>query len=111
MVVDLPSKFLRHAILLLVTLAAVLASSIAVGAAAPASAAPGDAGWDPTLPQRPSSGAPGDPVAIANASFQASAIALQTTKSLGQQLLSSIGLGGAPAAATGGRVRLSLIHI
>ena len=53
----------------------------------------------------PSSGAPGDPVAIANASFQASAIALQTTKSLGQQFLSSIGLGGAPTAATGGRVR------
>ncbi len=76
------------------------------GAAAPAYAEPGDGQWDPTLPKVVSSGAPGDPVAIANASFQASAIALQTTKSLGQQFLSSIGLGGsAPAAVPGGRVR------
>jgi cell wall-associated NlpC family hydrolase len=56
---------------------------------------------------RASSGAPGDPVAIANASFQVSQIALQTTQSLGQQFLASIGLGGTPAAAAvpGGRVR------
>jgi len=102
MVVDLPLTLLRRALLLIAALAAVLA----LGTAAPAGADPGDGGWDPTLPQRPSSGAPGDPVAIANASFQASAIALQTTKSLGQQFLSSIGLGGsAPTAAVGGRVR------
>jgi cell wall-associated NlpC family hydrolase len=86
-------------------LVAILAAAVAFGTVAPAGADPGDPGWDPTLPQRPSSGAPGDPVAIANASFQASAIALQTTKSLGQQFLSSIGLGGAPTAAAGGRVR------
>lgn len=101
MVVVLPLSFLRRALMLV----AILAAAVAFGTAAPAGADPGDPGWDPTLPQRPSSGAPGDPVAIANASFQASAIALQTTKSLGQQFLSSIGLGGAPAAATGGRVR------
>ena len=101
MVVVLPVKFLRRALLFAVTLVAVLT----LGTAAPAWAEPGDGGWDPTLPQRPSSGAPGDPVAIANASFQASAIALQTTQSLGRQFLSSIGLGGSAPAAAGGRVR------
>jgi cell wall-associated NlpC family hydrolase len=78
---------------------------LAFGAAAPAGAEPAGQ-WDPTLPQRPSSGAPGDPVAIANASFQASAIALQTTQSLGHQFLASIGLADdSPAALPGGRVR------
>jgi cell wall-associated NlpC family hydrolase len=102
MVVVVPFGFLRRALMLVLALAA----TVALATAAPAGADPGDAGWDPTLPQRPSSGAPGDPVAIANASFQASAIALQTTQSLGQQFLSSIGLGGkAPAALPGGRVR------
>jgi peptidoglycan DL-endopeptidase RipB len=84
----------------------VCALAVMIGAAAPAAADPGDGQWDPTLPKVVSSGAPGDPVAIANASFQASAIALQTTQSLGQQFLSSIGLGGsAPSALPGGRVR------
>ncbi|BDX32587.1 peptidase C40 [Mycobacterium antarcticum] len=91
--------------LLAVTLAITLAASLAPGTAALALAEPGDGAWDPTLPQRPSSGAPGDPVAIANASFQASAIALQTTQSLGRQFLSSIGLGGSAPAAASGRVR------
>lgn len=102
MVVVLPSKFRRGAVALATSLCAV---ALTFGAAAPAYADPSDGGWDPTLPKVASSGAPGDPVAIANASFQASAIALQTTKSLGQQFLSSIGLGGAPAAVPGGRVR------
>jgi cell wall-associated NlpC family hydrolase len=80
--------------------------ALTFGAVAPASADPTDGQWDPTLPKVVSSGAPGDPVAIANASFQASAIALQTTQSLGQQFLSSIGLGGSgPAALPGSRVR------
>jgi cell wall-associated NlpC family hydrolase len=84
----------------------VCALALMVGAAVPASADPGDGQWDPTLPKVISSGAPGDPVAIANASFQASQIALQTTQSLGQKFLSSIGLGGsAPSALPGGRVR------
>lgn len=102
MVVVLPLTFRRGAMALATCLCAVM---LAIGAAAPSGADPGDGGWDPTLPQRASSGAPGDPVAIANASFQASAIALQTTKSLGQQFLSSLGLGGSPAALPGGRVR------
>jgi cell wall-associated NlpC family hydrolase len=84
----------------------VCALTVMIGAAAPASADPDAGAWDPTLPKIASSGAPGDPVAIANASFQASQIALQTTQSLGQQFLSSLGLGGSPAAALpGGRVR------
>ncbi|MGH3642458.1 MAG: NlpC/P60 family peptidoglycan endopeptidase RipB [Mycobacterium sp.] len=73
--------------------------------AAPASADPDDGGWDPTLPKVASSGAPGDPVAVANASFQASAIALQTTQSLGHQFLAGLGLVSDPVGAAGGRVR------
>ena len=93
-----------HAVTALAPLVCALA--LLFGVASPAGAAPGDPGWDPTLPQRPSSGAPGDPVAFANASFQASQIALQTTQSLGKQFLSSLGLGGPAAGALpGGRVR------
>jgi peptidoglycan DL-endopeptidase RipB len=78
-----------------------------VALAAPAAAEPTDGQWDPTLPKVVSSGAPGDPVAIANASFQVSQLALQTTQNLGQQFLSSLGIGGSPAVAAvpGGRVR------
>jgi cell wall-associated NlpC family hydrolase len=111
MVVSLP--FLRFSLRCnLIRRAHVLAPlmcalALMAGTAVPAIADPGDGQWDPTLPKVASSGAPGDPVAIANASFQASAIALQTTQSLGQQFLSSLGLGGgAPSAALpGGRVR------
>jgi peptidoglycan DL-endopeptidase RipB len=103
MVVVLHLKFLRCAKALAPL---VCALTLMVGVATPASADPGDGQWDPTLPKTVSSGAPGDPVAIANASFQASQIALQTTQSLGQQFLSSLGLGGSPASALpGGRVR------
>jgi cell wall-associated NlpC family hydrolase len=90
----------------------IAATGLSLGAAVSASpvvyAAPDDGQWDPTLPKVLSSGAPGDPVAIANASFQVSQLAIQTTQNLGQQFLSSIGLGGSPAAASmpaGGRVR------
>jgi cell wall-associated NlpC family hydrolase len=41
-------------------------------------------------------------VAIANATFQASQLALQTTQNLGQSFLSSLGLGGKPSGAGGG---------
>ncbi|WP_019971261.1 NlpC/P60 family peptidoglycan endopeptidase RipB [Mycobacterium sp. 141] len=84
-----------------------VAIALAIGGAWPAAAAPDDGGWDPTLPKVASSGAPGDPVAIANASFQVSQIALQTTQSLGQQFLQSIGLMPKTAASTlpGGAVR------
>ena len=50
-----------------------------------------------------SAGAPGDPLAVANASLQATAQATQTTLDLGKQFLGGLGinLGGndAPAAA------------
>ncbi len=104
MVISLRLKFFRP---VWVLAPLVCALALMVGAAVPAAAEPDDGQWDPTLPKIVSSGAPGDPVAIANASFQVSQIALQTTQSLGQQFLSSIGLGGSPAAAAlpGGRVR------
>jgi cell wall-associated NlpC family hydrolase len=102
MVVFLPSKFLRRAVALATTCCA-----LTFGAVATASADPGDGAWDPTLPKVVSSGAPGDPVAMANASFAASRIALQTTQSLGHQFLASIGLASDPSSGAnpGGRVR------
>ncbi|WP_413467637.1 NlpC/P60 family peptidoglycan endopeptidase RipB [Mycobacterium sp. RTGN3] len=103
MVVSLPSV-LRRCVKVFAPLLVTLA--LAMGVAATAAADPDDGQWDPSLPKIVSSGAPGDPVAIANASFQVSQLALQTTQSLGQQFLSSIGLGGsAPSALPGGRVR------
>lgn len=83
------------------------AALVAVGVALPAAADPDDGQWDPTLPKIISSGAPGDPVAAANAAFSVSQLALQTTQNLGQQFLASIGLGGAPSSSlpTGARVR------
>ena len=74
------------------------------------SADPGQ--WDPTLPAAISAGAPGDPLAVANASLQATAQATQTTFDLGKQFLGGLGIniGGndapAPAAATnpGGKI-------
>jgi cell wall-associated NlpC family hydrolase len=69
---------------------------------APAPLAGADPGeWDPTLPAQISAGAPGDPLAVANASLQATAQATQTTMDLGKQFLSGLGinLGGDPPAA------------
>jgi cell wall-associated NlpC family hydrolase len=89
----------------------IAATALSLGAAVSTSpivyAAPDDGQWDPTLPKILSAGAPGDPVAIANASFQATQVALQTTQNLGQQFLSSLGLGGTTtgSAAPGARVR------
>jgi cell wall-associated NlpC family hydrolase len=99
----LNSKRFRSLSRVLATLA--LAGAMAIGVAAPAAAAPGE--WDPTLPARPSSGAPGDPVAIANASFEVSRIALETTQNLGSKFLQTIGLAPTPAAGlpAGARVR------
>jgi cell wall-associated NlpC family hydrolase len=72
----------------------------------PAAAEADPAPWDPTLPKMISAGAPGDPVAIANASLQATAQATQTTMDLGRQFLSSLGLLPQASAATpGSRVR------
>jgi cell wall-associated NlpC family hydrolase len=88
-------------------LGACFALAVPVGLAGPAFADPDDGQWDPTLPKLLSAGAPGDPVAIANASFEATQRAIQTTQDLGQKFLTSLGLGGgAPTGAVGaGRVR------
>ncbi|GFG76059.1 NlpC/P60 family peptidoglycan endopeptidase RipB [Mycobacterium botniense] len=77
-------------------LAALAAIAVLIGPAGPA--AGDDAAWDPTLPAVPSAGAPGDPVAIANASMAATAQATQTTLELGRKFLGSLGinLGGSP---------------
>ncbi|HTQ18562.1 NlpC/P60 family peptidoglycan endopeptidase RipB [Mycobacterium sp.] len=73
-------------------------TGLMLSAAAPAQADPGQ--WDPTLPATLSAGAPGDPLAVANASLQATAQATQTTLDLGRQFLGGLGinLGGTPAA-------------
>lgn len=63
--------------------------------------------WDPLLPMVPSAGAPGDPVAIANASLQASALATETTMNMGRKFLSSLGIfspTGATTSIRGNRV-------
>lgn len=86
---------------------ALVAMAVAVGAAMPAAADPDDGQWDPTLPKLISSGAPGDPLAIANASLQVTAQATQATMDLGRKFLSTIGLApsSAPAGVAPGRVR------
>ncbi|CAJ1504463.1 NlpC/P60 family peptidoglycan endopeptidase RipB [[Mycobacterium] burgundiense] len=73
--------------------------------ATPAAAAPDAGQWDPTLPKVLSAGAPGDPLAIANASLAATAQATQATMDLGRKFLSSLGIGGSPATVAPGRVR------
>lgn len=83
--------------------------SVAASAAPLAHAEPNAGGWDPTLPSLLSAGAPGDPVAIANASLQAGARAAQTTMDLGRTFLGSLGLiptntTTAPGALRGNRV-------
>ena len=86
-----------------------MVTGLMLSGAGPATADPGV--WDPTLPAAVSAGAPGDPLAVANASLQATAQATQTTLDLGRQFLGGLGinLGGndAPAAATtnpGGKI-------
>ncbi len=90
-----------------IAIALLVAAGLLLGLATPAVADPDAGQWDPTLPKVLSAGAPGDPVAIANASFQATQVALQTTQNLGQQFLSSLGLGGTStgSVAPGARVR------
>lgn len=69
-----------------------------------ASAQPAAGPWDPLLPKMASAGAPGDPVAIANASLQATAMATQTAMNLGRNFLSSLGI-VSPAADPSTSVR------
>lgn len=82
--------------------ASVLATLVvSIGSAIPAASVPDEGQWDPTLPKIVGSGAPGDPVAVMNASLQATQLATQTTLDLGRRFLSSLGLTGtAPAATT-----------
>jgi peptidoglycan DL-endopeptidase RipB len=77
------------------------AFSLLIGLAAPANAE--DGAWDPTLPPTISAGAPGDPVAMANQSLQATASATQTTLDLGKQFLGGLGinLGGNTTSPNG----------
>ena len=84
-----------------------LAVGLAIGVAMPAAAEPDAGQWDPTLPKIVSSGAPGDPVAAANAAFSVSQLALETTQNLGSKFLQTIGLAPTPSAGlpAGARVR------
>lgn len=84
--------------------ASVAALALTIGLAAPANAEPG---WDPTLPKLLSAGAPGDPVAVAQASLAFTQQAAQATMDLGRKFLSGLGIGGGGGSATalpGGRV-------
>jgi peptidoglycan DL-endopeptidase RipB len=84
-------------------IAVVAAVALLAGAVAPASAQPGGGQWDPLLPMRPSAGAPGDPLAIANASLAVTAQATQATMDMGRKFLQTIGLvpKDAPSVAAG----------
>lgn len=87
--------------------AAVLAAvGLLFGATAPAIGAPDDGQWDPTLPKLLSAGAPGDPLAIANASLAATAQATQTTMELGRGFLEKLGIVSPSVSSVApGRVR------
>jgi len=83
-------------------LAAVVAAlALTIGLAAPANA---DESWDPTLPKTLSAGAPGDPVAMAQASLAFTQQATQATMDLGRRFLAGLGIGGGATALPGGRV-------
>jgi cell wall-associated NlpC family hydrolase len=83
---------MRHKHFRLINLAWIttVVTGLMLSVAAPATADPGQ--WDPTLPATISAGAPGDPLAVANASLQATAQATQTTLDLGKQFLSGLGI-------------------
>ena len=83
-----------------IAMALLVAVALLVPLAAPA-LADDDGQWDPTLPKIVSAGAPGDPVAIANASLQATNIATQTTLDLGHKFLQSLGILPNDSAAPG----------
>jgi peptidoglycan DL-endopeptidase RipB len=105
---------MRHKRFRLIDLAWITAmvTGLMMAVASPATADPGQ--WDPTLPATVSAGAPGDPLAVANASLQATAQATQTTLDLGRQFLGGLGinLGGnnAPAAGNTGPSRIPRVY-
>jgi len=88
-------RFFRSLAMLLTAL------TLALGFASPAAA---EQAWDPTLPKILSAGAPGDPVAAAQASLAFTQQAAQATMDLGRKFLSGLGIGGGPSAVPGGRV-------
>lgn len=100
-------RFRFHRNWVRVLAAVALAAGLAAGLAVPAASAPDDGQWDPTLPKLISAGAPGDPLAIANASLAATAQATEVTMNLGRKFLQTLGFGPAPEAASvaPGRVR------
>ena len=82
----------------------VVTAAMAVSLASPAAA---EEGWDPTLPKILSAGAPGDPVAVAQASLAFTQQAASATMDLGRRFLAGLGIGGggaSTAALPGGRV-------
>src|ERR1700746_786180 len=93
-----------HKHFLPITLACITAvvTGLILSVAAPATADPGQ--WDPTLPATISAGAPGDPLAVASASLQATAQAPQTTLNLAKQFLSGLGIN---VGSTGGGTNTS----
>ena len=90
------SRLLRASVALMV------AAGLSLGLSPTAAA---DPGWDPTLPKVISAGAPGDPVAVAQASLAFTQQAAQATMDLGRKFLAGLGIGGSPSALPGGRVR------
>jgi cell wall-associated NlpC family hydrolase len=93
------SRLLRPFLLALATVPLLLALAM------PAAAEPDSGQWDPTLPKLLSAGAPGDPLAIANASLAVTAQATQATMDMGRSFLAKLGIGGGPASVAPGRVR------
>lgn len=75
-------------------------ATLLVAPATFAHAEPNSGEWDPSLPSVLSAGAPGDPLAVANASLQASVLAAQTTMDLGRKFLGSLGI-VSPAGSPG----------
>ena len=90
------SRLLRASVALLV------AAGLSLGLSPTAAA---DPGWDPTLPKVISAGAPGDPVAVAQASLAFTQQAAQAVSDMGKKFLAGLGIGGSPSALPGGRVR------
>lgn len=98
---------MRHKCFRAINLVLAAVVGLLIGLAGPAAAEDGP--WDPTLPAKISAGAPGDPVAVANASLQATAQATQTTLNLGRQFLGGLGINlggdnGNSTSTTPGRI-------
>lgn len=87
-----PTPFASGSGIRRLSLIAAIVALLFIACTPAASAEPGGGPWDPLLPKLPSAGAPGDPVAIANASLQATALATQSAMNMGRNFLSSLGI-------------------